>query len=645
MGSGLTMGSHQADRLGVEPHHVQSPMPRADTYHPKHLERVFERVSSLRQEALALEREHAEELAKVASDFQQSARNLVHYLAVRRHDLRPLQRDLQALGLSSLGRLEGRVLAGLNAVLVALCHLRGQAVPEEFEQDLAMDLGETMLHAHTISILGRSRPHRQVRIMVTMPDEAASDPVFVERLLEEGMDVMRINCAHGDRAAWARMIEHKRRAEAALGRPCRVAFDLGGPKLRTGPMEPGPEVLKWRPRRDALGRTVVPVRVFFGLEADEQQDAAVFVPVGPTFAKMARVGDQIRFSDARERERTLEVVAVNSHGCTCEADRTSYLISGTPLTLCREDQTVAVDQVGRLPAIAQTIDLGVGDRLVLTDASIPGEPAVRDVKRPRPAHIGCTLPRVFLDARKGERVLFDDGKLAGVIRRVAAQQLEVEITHAVRGQVRLRAEKGINLPDTTLQLPALSETDLEHLEFIAQHGDMVSLSFVRRRQDVDDLIARLDQLGARHLGIVLKIENRQAFEVLPDLLLAALQHPPVAVMVARGDLGVEVGFERLAEVQEEILWLCEAAHIPVIWATQVLETLAKEGLPTRAEVTDAAMAARAECVMLNKGPYIEAAITFLDDVLRRMQDHQTKKTAMLRRLKVSGQQPTTPTGH
>ena len=106
-------------------------------------------------------------------------------------------------------------------------------------------------------------------------------------------------------------------------------------------------------------------------------------------------------------------------------------------------------------------------------------------------------------------------------------------------------------------------------------------------------------------------------------------------MVARGDLGVEVGFERLSEVQEEILWLCEAAHIPVIWATQVLESLAKGGIPSRAEVTDAAMSSRAECVMLNKGPYILQTVKFLCDVLKRMESHHEKKTAMLRKLSIS----------
>jgi pyruvate kinase len=111
-----------------------------------------------------------------------------------------------------------------------------------------------------------------------------------------------------------------------------------------------------------------------------------------------------------------------------------------------------------------------------------------------------------------------------------------------------------------------------------------------------------------------------------------MRSPHIGVMIARGDLAVEVGFERLAEVQEEIMWACEAAHVPVIWATQVLDTLARTGQPSRAEVTDAAMSERAECVMLNKGPYIADAIEALDSILTRMSHHQDKKRSLLRRL-------------
>ena len=111
--------------------------------------------------------------------------------------------------------------------------------------------------------------------------------------------------------------------------------------------------------------------------------------------------------------------------------------------------------------------------------------------------------------------------------------------------------------------------------------------------------------------------------------------PRCGVMIARGDLAVECGYQRLAEAQEEILWLCEAAHVPVVWATQVLESLAKDGIPSRAEITDAAMAHRAECVMLNKGPEILSAVRVLDDILCRMQAHQDKKRSLMRELRLA----------
>jgi pyruvate kinase len=164
---------------------------------------------------------------------------------------------------------------------------------------------------------------------------------------------------------------------------------------------------------------------------------------------------------------------------------------------------------------------------------------------------------------------------------------------------------------------------------------VVELSFANRAPDVELLQQHLERLGNPSLAIVLKIETRCGFENLPEMLLSAMRSPCCGVMIARGDLAVECGFERLAEVQEEILWICEAAHVPVIWATQVLESLAKQGMPSRAEITDAAMGHRAECVMLNKGPHVVTAVRVLDDILLRMQSHQTKKQAMLRELRLA----------
>lgn len=200
---------------------------------------------------------------------------------------------------------------------------------------------------------------------------------------------------------------------------------------------------------------------------------------------------------------------------------------------------------------------------------------------------------------------------------------------------RLRGNRSINFPQSNLLARGLSKTDERDLDFVARHANAVGMSFVREPAEVVALQKELNKFPDRGLGIILKIETKMAFRNLPRILLAAMRHYPAGIMIARGDLAVECGWVQLAVIQEEILWLCEAAHMPVIWATQVLEDEAKKGLPTRAEISDAAMSQRADCVMLNKGPFILAAIRMLDDILRRMQKHQRKKKARLPKLKVS----------
>jgi pyruvate kinase len=335
------------------------------------------------------------------------------------------------------------------------------------------------------------------------------------------------------------------------------------------------------------------------------------------------------------------VVARTDTGLWAESDQSAYVLPGTTLQLTHAGSlprtAVWSGQVGDLPPTPQEIVVAIGDRLVLTRDESGGRPARRDDDGAliEPARIGVTLPDIFEHVLPGEAIWLDDGKIGGTIRAVTGQQIEVDIIHARAGGSKLGADKGINLPDSDLRLPPLTKKDLEDLPFIAAHADLVGQSFVRSASDVHELQARIAALGSRQLGIVLKIETRRAFENLPALLMAAMRSPSSGVMIARGDLAVECGYERLAEVQEEILWMAEASHMPVIWATQVLENLAKDGIPSRAEITDAAMGERAECVMLNKGPYILDTVRALDNILRRMQTHQHKKSAMLRQLRLA----------
>ena len=270
----------------------------------------------------------------------------------------------------------------------------------------------------------------------------------------------------------------------------------------------------------------------------------------------------------------------------------------------------------------------------MTATQTPGRPSVRDGSGLllEPARVPCTLPEIFPDLKPGERIWFDDGKIGGIIEGVSAEEVFVRIVRAKAGGSKLRAAKGINLPDSNLKIRGLTDADVHNLPFIVRQADMVALSFLREPQDVADLQQKLGKLGAGNLGIVLKIETRQALASLPAILLNAMKSFPVGVMIARGDLAVECGFDLLAEAQEEILLLCEASHVPVIWATQVLENLNKEGLPSRAEISDAAMSVRAECVMLNKGPHITETLKMLHGILKRAEGRQSKKKTFLQKL-------------
>jgi len=485
--------------------------------------------------------------------------------------------------------------------------------------------------------------------MVTMPSEAADDYDLVRDLVSEGMDCMRINCAHDGFEEWDRMIWNLRRARKETGRECQILMDLPGPKLRTGPIRPGPQVTVWRPHRDSFGKVTAPARIWLtplgSAEAPPAQ-ADACLPVTPEWISRLLPGDVVRFFDARGASRRFTVTGRAGDCRWAESYKTSYLNPGTILQVeeradqsSSETMNLGEGKVGGIAPRAELIILKEGDTLILTRGLVPGRPAALDAagKVIAPARIGITLPEIFRDVRANESIWIDDGKIGGTLASVKADEIEVEIVHTRPGGDRLMADKGINLPDSNLKLPALTQCDLEYLEYIAEHADLVGYSFVRRASDVYELQRRLDGFGTRKPGIVLKIETRTAFERLPELLLAAMRSPAAGVMIARGDLAVECGYERLAEVQEEILWICEAAHVPVIWATQVLEHLAKGGVPSRAEITDAAMGERAECVMLNKGPYVVEAVRALDDILRRMQDHQAKKRSTLRSLKIAGQ--------
>ena len=434
-----------------------------------------------------------------------------------------------------------------------------------------------------------------------------------------------------------------------MNKKCRIFMDIAGNKVRTGPIESGPQILKIAPKRDRLGKKIAPARLWLmPIETNVPPGSPVdgSIPVPQKWLSGIELGDDIEFEDARGKQKHMIIVASVGEGRIAECDENAYIADGVVLTRISKNVSDEGDSsvsrgddaiVSGIQPEERFILVKKGDILILTGSRQPGKPSEYDDKGQvlKPASIGISEPEVFKFMRPGEQIWFDDGRIGGVIKYVNKSQAHVEITQARYRGEKLRANKGINLPGSRLKLPAITPKDLEDLKFIAAHADAVGFSFVNDASDVRELQNKLKQLGGEHMGIILKIETIKAFDHLPGLLLAAMGSPSAGVMIARGDLAVECGYERLAEVQEEILWFSEAAHMPVIWATEVLEKMAKKGTPSRAEITDAAMAARSECVMLNKGPYVVEAVKALDSILQRMQEHQSKKTSMLRELRLA----------
>lgn len=603
---------------------------------------LLHELEVLRSELKKLEHASSGTLERTHPRHLSSAINLIHYLGLRRLDMRPLQERLATVGLSSLGRMESHVLANLNAIIDLLRCALGKTSPDGLlpSQD---ETGASRLDENTNNLFGKPPSHRRVRIMVTLPSEGADDYSLIKKMLVNGMDCARINCAHDEPETWARMIEQIDLAKRETGRHCRILMDLGGPKLRTGEIALGTSVLKWKPHRDKLGNVIEPAQIWLYPEDDTSPCPAAAdacIPVSGDWLSKLSLHDIVELTDARGALRNLQIVNQTGEGYWAVSKQTTYVTPGTELHLIKQSKTgrsrraSSTGQVGALPPLPENIFLRVGDKLTLTREQIPGTPAQFDDfgRLLYTATIACSLPEVFLAVKPEERILFDDGRIGGVIRSVSKSKIIVEITQARESGEKLLANKGINLPDSQLELNGLTAQDIEHLRFIVTHADMVGLSFVRTPADIELLQKQLKRLKAENLGIVMKIETRAAFENLPELLFSLIRSPTVGVMIARGDLAVECGYERLAEMQEEILWLAEAARLPVIWATQVLEGMSKSGKPSRAEITDAAMGVRAECVMLNKGAHIIDAIQALDDILHRMQSHQRKKSSLLRKL-------------
>jgi pyruvate kinase len=462
----------------------------------------LERIDAI---MLRAEHEFTHLVSRVHPSNKRNAINLLHYLALRSLDIRELQDTLHAYGLSSMASSESHIRGQLLAISQRIGVEKN--IPEDVFNYIT---GKASLSQKATTLFGKNTADPGPCIMVTFDSDLADDYAKVKNLLQSGMNIARINCAHDDESAWFRMIQHVKRAAKITGMNCKIYMDLAGPKIRTVIKDKGKLEVK-------EGQTIY--------MADEE----------------------------------------NMH----------------------EEK----------------------------------------------AEVGCTVPGIAEQLNTGETVLFDDGLIEARVEKIEAKRVKLLVLRISSKKPFIRNEKGINFPESSLLMPALTDYDINCLSFISKHADMVGYSFVRNAKDIIQLheaIGKNDKLS-----LIIKIETPEAVKNLPDLLFCGMRRENIGVMIARGDLAVEIGFERMSEIQEEILWICEAAHIPVIWATQVLENLNKSGVATRSEVTDAAYAAMADCVMINKGTFIIRTLETLRDILTRSGGHHIKKRFTFRPLGIA----------
>ena len=604
--------------------------------HQKELEEINDQIAEIVNSANTLSDKYSDLIEKVHPLYRENASNLIHYLAFRQFDIDELQGKLRLLGLPDLAHIEGHVMKSLLGLKTIINHLTGNPKVEKKKGIISIKKSEKLLHKNTQQMFGYKSKKRRTRIMVTLPYSAADDYRVVNRLIQLGMNSARINCAHDTPEVWGKMIFNIERANKALKKNCKVMMDLAGPKLRTGSMASGPKVIHIRPERDLTGSIVKPAKLWIAPPETPAPDksADAVLPVSESFLNKIKRGSTIWFTDSRNKKCKISIERKQGKGKWGICNDSAYISSGTELVVETVKETgKEKSYVGELLPVEQYITLFKGDKLILTQRSLPGEPARFDDqgKTIEFAHISCTLPEIFKSVKKQEPVFFDDGRIEGVIEEIMKGALLINIVNAGEKGSKLKADKGINLPKSTLNVSGLTDKDKRDLEFVALNADTVNFSFVNDENDVQQLLDELANYG-RRLGIILKIETQKGFNNLPLILLRAMQSYPIGVMIARGDLAIETGWKNFATIQEEILRICEAVHVPDIWATQVLETLARKGVPTRSEITDAALAQRAECVMLNKGPYIDETVKMLDKILKRMQYFQKKKETILPKL-------------
>ncbi len=557
----------------------------------------------------------------------QSLLNLKHYLILRSRDRTALQEKLFLMSLSSLGRSYGHVAASIDTLhdqLSSSLHY-DEISAEEMAAVHHLTIGEAIeLASKNSSALfgGKASPKlskQTTAVMVTLPSHAADDDGRLIRCLADtGVNIFRINTAHDSQETWKAMADviAAVNTERSENNKVKIFVDLAGPKIRTGkirkvelPIEVGSN--KGRKEVHIVASETM-------LSRPETIDAKTFktvparIVIDKEFFKKIKEGGRVKVIDANGKKVLITITVYSETYAKGLIEKKAYLDHSAKLL--RKGNQCSVLNV---ETQTEPIRLFKDDLLVITECDILGRAAAEDKYGNvlEPASITTGFRGIIPRVKVGEKVFVDDGKIGLEVIAKGDDAITCRVTHAKDKGTLLKEEKGINFPDTFIKTAALTESDRANALAVIDFADHLSISFCQNAEDVRDLQDLLTLNGRSDIGIIAKIETKKAISKMPEILEQLLAWEKSGVMIARGDLAIEVGFQNMAHIQEMLLDICDAAHMPVIWATQVLESQMKNNIPSRAEVTDAAMAGRAECVMLNKGAFAADTINVLTHIL------------------------------
>ena len=572
---------------------------------------LYNELASLKSELLT----HS-----MGDNFNQnpSIQNLKAYIYLRSKDITTLQEELTNVGLSSLGRSQSCIISSINHDLIILSALLELDTTQLEIEDIFLNFKQSQeIMREKATVFGKTDSSFKTKVMVTLPSLDKDSPSLIKELISAGTSILRINTAHDNFFAWEEMASIIKKENSIQDKDTKIYVDLAGPKNRTGKIIKNIQPFKIGSTEGEKVEIISKELKNIQTKSKTADTQFATLVVDHTFYDHAYKSKSILIKDIQKGKKQTFKLAIEDERLFAIIDKKILILPNTTVKIKKEDE-VFKSKLYNFELQAEIIRLFRGDKIIITPDEIEGYGNYEYEKNSYSAIINCSNKEIFDYVQIGDVIFIDDGKIGCEVTNHFPIGLECKIFLAKENGTVLKEEKGINFPNTDLKISAITPTDEKNFEDIVQFADIIGISFAQTKEDIKKLQNMLQTKDKNDITIVPKIETKLALQNLPEILEQLLESKNYALMIARGDLAIEVEFDNLPYIQEEIFNICEAAHVPVIYATQILEGKMKNNLPSRAEVIDAANAQRADCVMLNKGPFVVDTVISIKKILRQV---------------------------